>query len=202
MKRTTICSLALACLIFNLTGCALLKLGKHQFPATGPKNPAVRIIGMWQPSEGMWEGRTTRGFSGQIMFFGINSDAPAKVNGEVVIYVFDDQGQAEEQAKPIHEFKFPADSWNALLADGPLGATYGVFVPYTRPGIHSANCTLRVRYTPASGHPLPVYSEMVNLTLAGTKKQKSASASAAGDDPAGVVPNDERDDDGAKPRDV
>src|SRR5262249_24611805 len=161
----------LALLFLGLAGCAstgLLKFSKDHFPRTGPKNPVIRIMGLWQTAEGMWEGRTMRGFSGQILFFGQNSDVPAQVDGDVRIYVFDDQGSADDQVKAIHEFNFPAASWNALLSKGPLGATYSLFVPYTRPGIHEANCTLRIRYIPARGG-MPVYSEMVNVQLSGTK---------------------------------
>jgi len=181
MNSRSIAPLALIFVLVNLAGCAttnFFKFSKDHFPKTGPKNPVVRILGLWQVAEGLWDGKTMRGFSGQILFFGQESDLPAQVDGDVRIYVFDDQGSADEQALPVRQFDYPASSWNALLAKGPLGATYNLFVPYTRPGIQEAKCTLRIRYTPAGGG-MPVYSDMVNVQLPGTKKSKPATDPAA-----------------------
>jgi hypothetical protein len=205
MNRQFLATLTLAWLMLHMAGCALpgpLRFSKNDFPKTGPKNPVVRILGLWQASEGMWEGKTTRGFSGQVMFFGQNDDAPAQVDGDVMVYVFDDLGEPEEQAKPIHQFNYPSATWKAMLNGGPLGATYYVFIPYTRPGIHEANCTLRVRYIPASGHPIPVYSEMVNISLAGTKKRKSDNPRANDDDLPGGLPSSDSGTSNSNPNEV
>jgi hypothetical protein len=166
-------ALTATCVLLMLAGCAspgFFKLSKGRFPKTGLKNPVRRILGMWEPAEGMAFGKSCRGFSGQILFFSQNSNLPAQVDGDVRIYVFDDQGTPEEQAVPIHEFEYPAATWNAFLFNGSLGATYSVFVPYTRPGVHEAKCSLRIRYTPKAG--LPAYSDMVNVVLPGIKKIK------------------------------
>lgn len=176
MVRSMIARLAVVYLACGLVGCASTGLfSKAAFPKTGPRNPAIRILGLWQPGEGVGiENKTSRGFSGQIMFFGRNSDLPAQVDGAVRIYVFDDHGSAEEQAKPIHEFEFSPGAWKAHLFKGPLGATYDVFIPYTRPGIHEAKCTLRVKYIPKDAPE--VYSDMVNIVLPGIKKATTTPA--------------------------
>jgi hypothetical protein len=171
MKNTWMAKFALMWAVSGLAGCAapgFLKISKDDFPKAGPKDPVVRIVGIWQPAMGPGlENKSSRGFSGQILFFG-QGDRPVQVDGDVKIYVFDDCGTPEEQAKPISDHNFPAKSWNALLSKGPLGATYGVFIPYIRPGNYEAKCTLRVRYKPANG---PVaYSDMVNILLEGKKK--------------------------------
>ena len=167
-------------LLACLSGCAstgLLHFGSNEFPKAGPKNPVVRILGLWQASDGVAGNRATRGFSGQIHFFA-GDKLSAQVDGEVMIYVFDDQGPEDEQAKPIHEFRYPAESWNALLGKGPLGATYSVFIPYTRPGFHQAKCSLRIRYTPKQGPP--VHSEFVNVVVPGTTKSKPEDETGTG----------------------
>src|ERR1700686_4538346 len=104
MNSRSIAPLALIFLLVNLAGCAttgFFKFSKDQFPRTGPKNPVVRILGLWQVAEGLWDGKTMRGFSGQVLFFGQTSDIPAQVDGDVLIYVFDDQGTSDAQIKPI-----------------------------------------------------------------------------------------------------
>src|SRR5579872_3248655 len=181
MNTKWIAKICFLSMVLSLTGCAttgFLKFSKNDFPKASKQNPVIRILGLWQPAEGMWENKTVRGFSGQILFFSQNSDAPAQVDGSVRIYVFDDKGSPDDQAKPFHEFNFPLETWNALLGKGSLGATYNVFIPYTRPGFDEASCSLRIRYTP-SGTGFPTYSEMVDIQLPGRKKPKAASASSA-----------------------
>lgn len=178
MKKTWIATLALTWLVSAVTGCAtpgLLNQSKNDFPTAGPKHPVTRILGVWEPAMGTGlDGKTSRGFSGQIYFFSQGSDLAAKVDGDVKFFVFDDQGTPEEQAKPIYEDNFEAKAWNQLMAKSPLGATYSVFIPYTRPGNYEAKCTLRIRYKPANG-PI-VYSDMVNIILEGKKKPVSSDA--------------------------
>ena len=184
--------LAAASAILALAGCAtpgLFKLSKDDFPKAGPKNPVIRILGLWEPAEGMAMNKSSRGFSAQILFFSQNSDLAAQVDGEVKIYVFDDQGEPEDQAMAFHEFVYPAPTWNAYMGKGPLGATYAVFIPYTRPGIHEAKCALRIRYTPKGGSP--VYSDMVNVVLPGKKKHKDNASGATDDDSAAQEPESE-----------
>jgi hypothetical protein len=176
MKVKSIALVTLPWLLVTLAGCAssgLLKVSKPDYPKSGPKNPVVRILGVWEPAMGIGiEDKTSRGFSGQIYFFSQGSDLAAKVDGDVRIYVFDDEGTADEQMKPLHEMNFPAATWNALLTKGPLGATYNVFVPYIRPGNHEAKCTLRIRYKAADG-PI-AYSDFVDIVLEGKKKPDAA----------------------------
>ena len=176
MQNHSLVSLSLACVTFMLTGCAatnIFKFGGDQFPKSGPNNPVVRILGLWQPMQGPGlQNETARGIGGQILFFDKNDEAPAQVDGDVMIYVFDDEGSEEEQARPIHQFHFSPGAWNTHLYKGSLGATYDIFVPYTRPGVQEAKCAIRVRYTPKGG--IPVYSEMVNVILPGRKKPKQS----------------------------
>jgi hypothetical protein len=180
MPNPPIARLVLICLALCLTGCAGTSLFhfSNDFPKPSLKDPVTRIVGLWQTAEGVAVNEASRGFSGQILFFANDEKLPVQVDGEVMIYVFDDQGSQEEQIKPIRQWQYPATSWNALLGKGPLGATYNVFVPYTRPGFHQADCTLRVRYTPKQGPT--IYSEMVHIVLPGAKKKTKSPAEAAG----------------------
>lgn len=165
----------LACLCGLLAGCAsagLLKLGKHDFPKAGPTNPVVQVMALWQPAEGMGLNNTMgRGFAGQVYFITQQEAIPAQVDGAVRIYVFDDQGEVEDQVKPFHQFDYPADAWQAHMQVGKLGPTYSVFVPYTRKGRRQAHCSLRLRFTPKNGPT--TYSEMVDVELPGTPNRKA-----------------------------
>lgn len=143
--------------------------GAKVTPHEGPNNPVVKVLSIWQPASGVDpEGKSARGFAGQIMFFTGKDQAISIVEGGVKIYVFDDQGSVDEQVKPIHIWEFKPEVWKALKVDSQMGPTYQVFIPYTRKGTHEANCSLRLKYQPPSG--IPVSSEMVNVSLEGTKK--------------------------------
>src|SRR5258708_7733961 len=103
---------ALVSSLLALAGCATPNLfkssSKEEFPKSGPRNPVIRILGMWQAADGMALNKSMRGFSGQLLFFTQNNDLAAEVNGDVQIYVFDDQGTSDEQATPFQQCKYDA----------------------------------------------------------------------------------------------
>lgn len=171
LSRSTMLLLAANCLLTGCAGANLLKWSnKPEVPQVTPENPIQQVLSIWQPAEGVFSGRTSRGFSGQIYFFTAGNPLPAEADGDVTVYVFDDVGTDEEQVKPIHQFRYTADAWKKLKAQGKVGTTYGIFIPYTRPGTEEAHCSLRVRYTPANGPT--IYSEMANVPLPGSHRDK------------------------------
>lgn len=184
MMNRIFASVVLGVLVANLGGCSttgLFKSGHNDFPHAGPNNPVTEILGVWQPGTGLGlDNKPTRGFTGQVLFFAHKGDSPVQIDGEVQISVYDDQGTPAEQVQAIHNFDFAPRAWNALLDKGPLGATYNVFVPYTRAGRHEAKCAIRIRYTPKAGSP--VYSEMVNIVLEGKKKSTTTDSPANSSD--------------------
>lgn len=162
----------IACsLLFIFSGCAgsnLLNWKREKVPTADEKNPAVDILCLWQPAEGSGvDGLPTRGVAGQILFFTGRDASPVVVNGDVRIYMFDDQGSPEEQAKPIRQFDFVGKAWNKHARSTTFGPAYQVFLPYARDGLHKVHCSLRVRLEPKDGRP--VYSKMEGVTLPGSK---------------------------------
>lgn len=141
-----------------------------QAPKANRQNPVVQIVGMWDVAEGRDpDGKRCRGFAGQILFLGNRKGTPVEVDGEVMIYVFDDVGTPEEQAKPIHQFRFDNRAWNQHLKSGSMGPSYHCFIPYTRPGNHEANCTIRMKLTPSDNTPV-VTSESAHMALRGKSR--------------------------------
>jgi len=166
---------ALTLLLMLTTGCQsafLIPHDKwHKVPTPSDEHPVYEIICLWEPGEGTgMDGLPARGFLGQLMFFAHGIASPVRIQGPVRIYVFDDQGTAEEQQRPIHEFNFCEEAFNEFLAESNIGAAYQFFIPYSRKGSHRAVCSLRVRYTPEHGQP--VYSKMGSVILAGTSPRK------------------------------
>ena len=157
-------------LTFALTGCATFHYPfEKKIAKATAGDPAVQILCLWQQAEGRDpEGYPCKGFSGQILFLSSKASTPVQVDGDVRVYLFDDQGTEEEQSKPLRQFDFDSGSWNVHLMETSLGPTYGVFIPYVRRGTKDANCALRVRLKPKQGPA--IFSELSNMPLNGNKK--------------------------------
>jgi len=163
-----------------LSGCSTLEPTKlpgsrsRTVPSATAVSPATRILSLWQPGEGDGiDGTQGRGFVGQIYFFTGDSPSPVAVDGDVRVFVFDNLGTPEEQAKPIHQFDFQAGSWQGYQTESALGPCYKVYVPYTRKGQHEADCELRIRLTRSNGTTL--FSELAQVHLSGLSREDSVS---------------------------
>jgi len=173
---------AVALLVLGIApGCAglpLLDWKAAKIQTADAKNPAIEILAIWQPTEGPGaKGVPTRGFAGQIFFFTQGQPAPAKVEGAVRIYLFDDRGTVAEQAKPIHQYDFDRQAWAAHMRPSTIGASYGIFIPYPRDDFHQSSCALRIRFTPAAGPT--IYSPMSTIVLPGPMTKTSGLDMAA-----------------------
>jgi hypothetical protein len=148
-----------------------------------PAATAVRCLCLWQEGEADdHEGRQSRGFAGQVYFFDASDASPIVVRGDLRVFVFDDVGTEEEQARPIEEFDLVSNSLQGFLTTSQIGPAYQIYVPYPRVGRHEANCSLRLRLTQPDGSR--VFSEMVQIHLAGTKREDRVQQANAHDLPA------------------
>ena len=164
--------LRLTCTMFlcSFVGCTTFHVPfEKKIPKASATDPVVQVLCLWQQAEGRDpEGYPCKGFSGQILFLSNKAATPVQCEGDVRIYLFDDQGDTEAQAKPLRQFDFDAGSWDVHLTKTSLGPTYSVFVPYVRRGVKDANCALRIRLKPKNG-PV-VFSDLSNMPLNGNKK--------------------------------
>lgn len=119
------------------------------------ENQAARILCLWEPAEGQGlEGQTTRGFAGQVLFFGYGEPTPIPVHGEVRIYQYENYDPDERSPKPIHVFVFDDGGWNAHQAESTVGHSYNVFLPYVNDHPGTARCALKVEFTSDGGRPI------------------------------------------------
>lgn len=167
--RPSLVPILLLPLLLAVSGCATIGLpwSKDRVVRATANNPAVQVLCLWQPSTGRDpDGLPCRGFAGQIIFLSGVNTTPLAVDGDVRIYVFDDQGTLEERSVP-RLWDFDSGAWNMHLTNSSLGAAYSVFIPYTRPGSQQTSCTLRLRLTPKQGQP--IFSETASVILPGRK---------------------------------
>ena len=166
MMRTGLLILAAGC---SLPGCASLTnmIEMRSIPVAGPNNPVIDFACIWQQGEGRdQKGMPSRGFCGQLLFTTRGAKKPGIVNGNIAIYVFDNVGTPEEQAKPFEVFNFTAEEWATFSRKTNLGMSYQLFIPYTRPGGREADCQIHVKYTPIDGGS-PIMSHPETIALRG-----------------------------------
>lgn len=180
-------ALGLATVCLNLLGCATLQFPwEKSVPHASARNPVVQVVCLWEPAQGKDpDGKTCRGFAGQIIFMGNKGGTAVTVDGKVRVKEFDQfSGQADE-SEPFHQFDFDEKAWNVHLLNGSLGPTYNVFIPYMRKGSHDAHCELVVEYTPSDGGAM-ISSTVASLYLRGKPTAKEAAAAKATE---GLIPH-------------
>lgn len=130
---------------------------------------------MWEPAEGQGlDEKPSRGFAGQIIFFSHGDPEPIRVSGTVRIYEYTNYDENEEDPQPDHIFQFNDGGWNAHRAEGTLGQTYNVFLPYVKKDKGHAVCALRVEFESKDGRK--VSSAFTQVTLASKTSAKPAAA--------------------------
>ncbi len=172
MTRTLRTFACLTVLAMAITGCSTIELaGQKPVAHASADRPAVRCVCLWHEAKGQTEtGQTARGFAGQVYFFTAQGETPVAVEGDVHVYLFDDTGSPEEQARPVAEVGFANVEWQSMRHESQLGPVYSLFVPYPRDGNYEANCTLRVRLN-RPGSP-PLFSDMTSVKLSGLPRQE------------------------------
>lgn len=134
--------------------------------------PIGKILCLWEAAEGQGlDGKPTRGFAGQIMFFTHGEPSPVRVKGKVRVFEYADYTSDRTDQKPDHLFEFDNGAWNAHITDGTIGETYNVFLPYVKGDTGHATCALRVEYESPEGRVTS--SPYTEVTLVSKTSQQS-----------------------------
>jgi hypothetical protein len=111
-----------------------------------------------------------RGFGGRLTFFNKESDDPVRVDGQLVVYAFDETAGDIYKTEPTRRYIFPADQLSLYESETPLGASYSVWVPWDDAGGSEAKVSLIARFEPKKG--AVVVGEQTHHYLAGTPAPK------------------------------
>lgn len=163
--RNLICSVAT---LLILSGCstAMLNQTNRLIGRSTSETQVTRILCLWEPAQGTGtDGRPARGFSGQILFFGPNDDAGARVSGTVSILEYDVYDPSDDDPSPLHTFRFEADAWDVHRTEGSLGHSYSVFIPYMQKHKDPVNCGMKVVFENPDGRSTG--SEITHVLLPG-----------------------------------
>ncbi|TWT67015.1 hypothetical protein Pla123a_44440 [Posidoniimonas polymericola] len=181
LTKTVVALLILAPTVMATTGCAnwrqsgAMKLARKVDIPNGipwrddePRAGAPRsMVATWtdavrqQPGE-----QSERGFGGRIFFYEHDESSPIKVDGQLVVYAFDETGRLPTDNRPTKRYVFPAEQFSKHESSSELGVSYSFWLPWDHSGGAQTEVSLIARFEPTSGGTL-VVSEQTRQRLPG-----------------------------------
>ena len=90
----------------------------------------IRMAAVWTADVLSTPGApTTRGFGGRIFFYN-NKNQAVPVQGELIVYAYDDTDVHSPKRRADVKVGFSAEKFNSLFSDSEFGASYSVWVPW------------------------------------------------------------------------
>lgn len=133
---------------------ARLAKSKYETPA--------RLATIWTPDIMAAPGQpAVRGFGGRIYFYNA-SDAAIPVEGQLVVYAFDDTTTETCKEKPDRMFAFSPEQFTRHYSHSDLGASYSVWIPWDEVGGDLKNISLLPVFTSTRGE-LVMGQQAMNL---------------------------------------
>ncbi len=130
-----------------------------------------------------------RGFGGRILFYEKDEKKPILVDGQLIVYAFDEAGRTPTDSKPTRRYVFPAEQIPLHLSkaeNSELGASYSFWLPWDEVGGPRTEVGLICRFEPKGG--AVVTSEQAKQKLPGTEPAQVAEGPAKPPKvPAGVT---------------
>jgi hypothetical protein len=147
-------------------GCATNSKNKWKFASLDPRRtlglkkeeekpePQVptRLVATWTEAVLNTAGEAPkRGFGGRIAFFTRESKDPVRVDGQLVVYAFDETGRQSHETQPTRRYVFPADEVVRHESETALGPAYSFWLPWDEVGGPQKNISLIARFEPQGG---------------------------------------------------
>lgn len=154
-------------------GCAQFNV-KEKFPLpfksdSDEPQPPSRVLAVWVDTIRYTQGEApTRGFGGRLTFYTNGEEEPVKVDGDVVVYAFDEDGRKRSDPRPTRKYIFRADQLESHYSKSKIGHSYSFFIPWDKVGGVRKEISLIVRFQPKLG--APVASEQARQILPGKPK--------------------------------
>jgi hypothetical protein len=111
----------------------------------------ARLVVVWSPAVLNSPGqKPTRGFGGRIYFYDAHNKA-VPVEGQLVVYGYDDTSPRRDSKSPDRKFAFTPEQFTEHYSPTELGASYSVWVPWDEVGGPQAEISLVPIFTATSG---------------------------------------------------
>ena len=112
----------------------------------------IRMVGTWTDTVLSQAGqKSQRGFGGRILFYEKEGKKPILVDGQLVVYAFDETGRDATDNKPTRRYVFPADQMPLHMSKSELGASYSFWLPWDEAGGVRTEVSLICRFEPKGG---------------------------------------------------
>jgi len=111
----------------------------------------ARLIAIW--SEAMYTQpgqRPTRGFGGRLYFYSAK-DKTVPVEGQLVVYAYDDSQDGQPRQTPSRKFAFTPEQFTQHYSATELGASYSIWIPWDEVGGVRKSISLLPVFTSTSG---------------------------------------------------
>jgi hypothetical protein len=127
----------------------------------------VRMVCTWSDTVMTTPGqKPQRGFGGRIMFYEKDEKNPIIVDGQLVVYAFDETDRDPTDNKPTRRYVFPSEQMPLHMSKSELGASYSVWLPWDEAGGPRTDISLICRFEPTGG--AVVTSEQTRHRLPGS----------------------------------
>lgn len=139
-----------------LCGCQTIPLPKslawtERQAEESPSAVPVRMVSVWTDAMYTEPGKpAVRGFSGRLYFYDQDKKA-VPVDGQLVVYGYDDSAAATRADRPQRKFVFPAEKFGQHFTPGQLGASYSIWLPWDPLGGVQKKVSLLPVFTATSG---------------------------------------------------
>ena len=116
------------------------------------KGTPVRMASTWTDTILRQGGATPqRGFGGRVMFYAKEGNEPILVDGQFVVYAFDETNREPTDNKPTRRYVFPPEQVAVRESKSELGASYSFWLPWDEVGGPQTNISLICRFEPKKG---------------------------------------------------
>jgi hypothetical protein len=90
----------------------------------------VRIAAIWTPDVMVRPGTpASRGFGGRLYFYN-QANTPVKVEGQLVVYAYDDTAEESQRESPDRKYAFTPEQFTTHHSESELGPSYSVWLPW------------------------------------------------------------------------
>ncbi|MEX2169420.1 MAG: hypothetical protein WD851_08915 [Pirellulales bacterium] len=137
----------------------------------------TRIVATWTDAVLHKPGQAERGFGGRLYFYDNKGGDPIEVEGQLVVYAFDETGRDPTDNRPNRRFVFPPGQFETHKSESDLGVSYSIWLPWdAAQGGPPAEISLIARFEPVGKGNL--------ITSDQTRQRLPGQGAPIGDGPA------------------
>jgi len=117
-----------------------------------PPQTPTRLVSTWEDTVLTKQGqKPQRGFGGRLVFFNRDSAEALRVDGQLIVYAFDEADAEFKNTQPTRRYVFPREQFVRHESPSQVGPAYSVWLPWSELGGEPKNISLIARFEPYQG---------------------------------------------------